>query len=83
MSEDVVIFSTRVCPYCVKAKNWFTDQGFVYQEVILETQEAIEEYKKAFPGKKTVPQILVKGEAIGGFDDLVSKAAHVKSLLAA
>ena len=66
------VFSTPTCPYCDMAKDLITEQGMEYTETSLDTQEAIDDFKKT-TGHKTVPQIYLdtdQQEYIGGYEDV-------------
>ena len=72
MSFKFLIYSTPTCPYCDKAKELITEQGMGYAEASLDTQDAIDEFKKT-TGHTTVPQIYLatdEQEYIGGYEDL-------------
>lgn len=79
----VKIYSKISCPYCVLAKNWFNDNGVEFQEILLDkpTQEQKLEFFNDAPGARTVPQILVLGNLIGGYDNLIENESYVRSLL--
>ena len=67
----IKIYSKITCPACVMAKDILDKKGAKYEEIILdnkpeETQELI-----ARTGMKTVPQIFINGEFIGGCSDLM------------
>lgn len=69
--SDVTIYTTRICPYCIAAKRLLSSRGIAYDEVDVSGDQA----KRAWlvevtGGRKTVPQIFIKGEAIGGYDEL-------------
>ena len=69
--SDVTIYTTRICPYCIAAKRLLSARGIPYQEIDVSGDQA----KRAWlvevtGGRKTVPQIFIKGESIGGFDEL-------------
>ncbi|MBF0284451.1 MAG: glutaredoxin 3 [Magnetococcales bacterium] len=68
---EIIVYSTTVCPYCVKAKALLDRKGAKYQEVNLdrEPQRRDEMVQKA-GGRKTVPQIFINGQHMGGCDDL-------------
>ncbi len=68
--SDVVIYSKAVCPYCVKAKFLLQRKNIKFQEIMVTNQEIMEEMIEKSGGRKTVPQIFIKGKAIGGCDDL-------------
>ena len=70
MSFKFIVFSTPTCPYCNMAKDLITEQGMEYTETSLDTQEAIDDFKKT-TGHKTVPQIYLdtdQQEYIGGYE---------------
>uniref|UniRef100_A0A224XM35 thioredoxin-disulfide reductase (NADPH) n=1 Tax=Panstrongylus lignarius TaxID=156445 RepID=A0A224XM35_9HEMI len=73
-NNRVVIFSKTWCPYCYKAKDLFKDLLVNYHEVVLDTmgekgckvQEALEEMTQ----QKTVPNIFINSNHIGGYTNL-------------
>ncbi len=71
MTAQVTVYSTTVCPYCVRAKQLLQRKGIEYKEINL-SQEApevrIELMQKT--NQRTVPQIFIKDQFIGGFDQL-------------
>lgn len=67
----IKIYSKTSCPACVMAKDLLDKKGVQYEEIILdnkpeETQELI-----AKTGMRTVPQIFINNELIGGCSDLI------------
>ncbi|MBW1763310.1 MAG: glutaredoxin 3 [Deltaproteobacteria bacterium] len=69
--KKVEIYSSNACPYCVKAKTLLKDKGVEYQEYRIDLDPALmEEFVKRSNGRKTVPQIFIDEEHIGGCDDL-------------
>ena len=71
MTAQVTIYSTNMCPYCVRAKQLLERKGIEYKEVNLST-EAPEVRVELMQRTKhrTVPQIFIKDQFIGGFDQL-------------
>lgn len=68
---DIEIFTTQVCPYCVRAKRLFDKKGVSYREIDVSTDAGLRESMTARAGgRRTVPQIFIDGEHIGGCDDL-------------
>lgn len=68
---DIEIFTTQVCPYCVRAKRLFDKKGVSYREIDVSTDAELRESMTARAGgRRTVPQIFIDGEHIGGCDDL-------------
>jgi glutaredoxin 3 len=70
MSAPVLIYSTRVCPYCVRAKALLDAKHVTYTEVLVDQdpEKRAEMIQKS--GRRTVPQIFVGTHHVGGFDDL-------------
>ncbi|HIJ83425.1 MAG: grxC [Magnetococcales bacterium] len=68
---DIEIYSTTVCPYCVRAKMLLDKKKVTYREYNLtKNPELRDEMLKRANGKKTVPQIFINGTHVGGCDDL-------------
>jgi len=74
---DVIIYTTNYCPYCVKAKQLLKSKGVVFQEIDLTNDDdgRIELVKKS-GGRKTVPQIFINDNHVGGCDDLYELEAN-------
>ena len=71
MSANVTIYTTTVCPYCVRAKQLLQRKGIEYVEVNLNTEPTeVREELMARTKQRTVPQIFINDEFIGGFDQL-------------
>jgi glutaredoxin 3 len=81
----VRMYSTAVCPYCVRAEMLLKAKGVTEIEKIrvdLDPRERVEMMQKT--GRRTVPQIYIGDEHVGGFDDLAAleHAGKLDSLLA-
>jgi len=81
----VRMYSTAVCPYCVRAEMLLEAKGVTEIENIrvdLDPRERVEMMQKT--GRRTVPQIYIGDEHVGGFDDLAAldHAGKLDSLLA-
>jgi glutaredoxin 3 len=68
--KQVEIFTGPMCGYCVAAKRMLDKLGFEYTERSISDPEVLREMRERFPNARTVPQIIIDGEHIGGFDDL-------------
>ena len=64
------IYSTNWCAYCNAAKQLLRSRGFDFSEINLEEKGMDREDLFELTGGRTVPQILMNGNPIGGFDDL-------------
>ncbi|NBX73127.1 MAG: glutaredoxin 3 [Alphaproteobacteria bacterium] len=68
---DIIVYSGPHCPYCVKAKNLLTMKGVAFTEYnVKEDTARFEEMLAKSNGRKTIPQIFINGQHIGGCDDL-------------
>ena len=73
MSTKIEVYSTAVCPYCVAAKNLLKSKGLEWSEVRIDTDPAQRDAMLTRSGgRRTVPQIFVTDQHVGGFDDLVA-----------
>ena len=77
--SGVEIYTKQSCMFCQKAKAWFTENGIPYQEHDCSTVDGFTAMQDRVPGAKTVPQILIDGHLIGGYDTL---KAHEEPILA-
>jgi glutaredoxin 3 len=71
MTARVVMYTSAVCPYCVRAERLLDAKGVTNIEKIrvdLDPEQKIEMMQKT--GRRTVPQIYVGATHVGGFDDL-------------
>ncbi len=69
--QDATIYTMDSCPYCVAAKRLLTERGVAFREVSLPlNDEALWEALARRSGMKTVPQIFLGEDLIGGFTDL-------------
>jgi len=72
----VEIYTKDACPYCVQAKNLMKSKGWEFTEhyISAETRETLLEELTGRLGTppRTVPQIFIDDQAIGGYTDLVA-----------
>ncbi|MFM9834835.1 MAG: glutaredoxin 3 [Methylophilaceae bacterium] len=67
----IVMYSTAVCPYCINAERLLTAKGVKQIDKIrvdLRPEQRLEMIEKT--GRRTVPQIYINNQHIGGFDEL-------------
>ena len=71
--SKVVMYSTAVCPYCVRAEQLLTKKGVAeIEKVRIDLDpERFEEMMTLSQGRRTVPQIFIGDTHVGGYDDLV------------
>jgi len=77
--KKVFIYTTTVCPYCIRAKQLFEKKGVAYEEISLDNDPKGRQELEELTKRRTVPQIFIGDKHVGGFDDL--KELQVKGLL--
>jgi len=66
------IYSTAICPYCVRAKMLLDKRNIEYEEYRVDLDEKVfAEMLNLSNGRQSVPQIFIDDQHVGGFDDLV------------
>jgi glutaredoxin 3 len=68
--KRVIVYTTRWCGYCIRAKALLDARGIPYEEIRLDDDPAFRETLFDLTGGWTVPQIVVDGEPIGGYTEL-------------
>ena len=69
--KNVTIYTTLVCPYCVRAKKLLEKKGVSYEEFRIDLDPAlIQEAVEKSGGLRTVPQIFIGDYHVGGCDEL-------------
>ena len=69
----VVMYSTAVCPYCVRAEQLLKSKGVAEIEKIrVDLEPELREAMMAKTGRRTVPQIYIGDTHVGGYDDLAA-----------
>ncbi len=83
--KPVTIYTTPFCGYCHAAKRLLREKGVGFEEIDLavEPGRRAEMMQRAM-GRRTVPQIFIGGEGVGGFDDInaLDRAGKLDALLA-
>lgn len=69
---SLVIYGKSNCGYCTKAKRFSEERNleFTYKDVT--NAYFMDELKEAYPEARSVPQIFVNGERVGGYQDFVT-----------
>lgn len=81
---ELVIYTTRICPYCLRAKHLLDRKGISFREIRVDGQPELREQMIAASGSHTVPQIWIGDRHVGGCDDLyaLEYAAELDEMLA-
>ncbi len=69
----VKMYTTQVCPYCVRAKALLKQRGVqAIEEIRIDLDPAQMQQMVALTGRRTVPQIFIGDTHVGGCDDLMA-----------
>ncbi|MCU7881192.1 MAG: glutaredoxin 3 [Candidatus Thiodiazotropha sp. (ex Lucinoma aequizonata)] len=69
---EVVMYSTAICPYCVRAKHLLENKGVAFEEIRIEHDHDVMQEMMHRSNRHTVPQIFIDNFHVGGYDDLAS-----------
>ncbi len=71
MSSNVEIYTWRTCPFCLRAKQLLREKGVEFTEYSVDGDEAARSKMAARShGQRSVPQIFINDQHIGGCDDI-------------
>ena len=71
--QAVKMYTTAVCPYCIRAKQILKSRGVEQiEEVRVDTNPEERARMMELTGRRTVPQIFIGATHVGGCDDLVA-----------
>ncbi len=82
----VKMYTTQVCPFCVRAKALLKQRGVAQiEEIRIDLDPAQRDHMVATTGRRTVPQIFIGETHVGGCDDLIAldQRGALQALLAA
>ncbi len=69
----VKMYTTAVCPYCIRAKQLLNAKGVAQiEEIRIDTDPEARAHMMEITGRRTVPQIFIGDTHVGGCDDLVA-----------
>jgi glutaredoxin 3 len=75
--QHVKMYTTAVCPYCMRAKQLLKARGVTQiEEIRIDTDPAQRDQMMATTGRRTVPQIFIGETHVGGCDDLMALDAQ-------
>ena len=83
MNKKIEIYTVNYCPYCKKALEFLRENNVEFKQIdITENEEEMRhklgEYYN-ISGKVTVPQIIVNGTRLGGYDAMMANQSAVLS----
>ena len=80
-SDQVVVFSKTYCPFCTRVKDLFSKLGTKHKVIELDKESdgsAIQAALAEWTGQRTVPNVFISGQHIGGCDNVMEKHSEGK-----
>jgi glutaredoxin 3 len=71
VAAEVTIYLTDWCPYCARAKEHLARKKVRFTEVNVEDRPDLRKWLVSASGQRTVPQIFINNESIGGYSDMM------------
>jgi glutaredoxin 3 len=76
---QAIVWSKDPCPFCDRAKNLLKLKGIEFEERNITTGNwTKEQLVESVPGARTVPQVIINGQLIGGFNELQQHLQNVE-----
>ena len=69
---NAIVWSTSTCTFCKQAKTLLNSKNIPFEERMIGSEWTKEQLLEVVPNARTVPQIFIDGNYIGGYTDLVS-----------
>lgn len=84
IAPGIVMYSTAWCGYCQRARGLLERKGVAFREIRVDEETGQREIMQQRTGRRTVPQIFIGEQHIGGYDDLAAldRAGTLDPLLA-
>lgn len=84
MPKPVRVYTTTYCPFCDRAKELLRRRGITFEVIDVTEDSATRDWLVATTGRRSVPQIFVGEQPIGGYEDLraLDDAGRLDALLA-
>ena len=71
--QAVKMYTTAVCPFCIRAKQILKSKGVTeIEEIRIDTDDSQRQQMMQLTGRRTVPQIFIGDTHVGGCDDLMA-----------
>jgi glutaredoxin 3 len=81
---EVVVYRTPFCGYCFRVKHLLESKGVPFKEVDVSGDQDKRQWLAEVTHQRTVPQVFINGQSVGGFDDLarLNRSGELDRLLA-
>lgn len=83
-TQEITIYTTRYCPYCISAKRLLDSKNVDYKEIPVDGNYELRDEMARKAGRQTVPQIWIGSTHVGGCDELMAleRAKKLDGMLA-
>ena len=68
--QPIVMYTTKFCPFCIRARGLLESKGWDYQDIPVDADQGLRSEIEQKSGQHTVPQIWVGNQHVGGCDEL-------------
>ncbi|HEX4389236.1 MAG TPA: glutaredoxin 3 [Steroidobacteraceae bacterium] len=75
MGAKVVMYAADWCGYCARARRLLEGKGVAYEEIDVDVTAGAYQEMRARSGRRTIPQIFINDQHIGGSDELAALEA--------
>ncbi len=84
MSASVLIYLTEWCPFCQRAKALLKKKKVNFTEIDVDDRPELRSWLTSASGQRTVPQVFINGQPVGGYTDLekIDRQGKLDALLA-
>lgn len=72
VQKKIVIYTTAWCPYCIRAKRLLKSKGYEFTDIDVDGDDEKRQWLRKVTGQRTVPQIFIGDESVGGYDDIAA-----------
>lgn len=72
MTAEVIMYATRFCPYCMRARRLLKSKKVEFKEISVGGNNELWSEMERLSNRNTVPQIFIDGESVGGFDEIAA-----------
>ena len=69
-TDGVVMYSGEHCAYCIRARRLLEKKGVTFREIKVDQSPELRAEMEGLSQRRTIPQIFIHGQHIGGFDDM-------------
>lgn len=84
MSASVLLYLTEWCPFCQRAKALLKKKKVNFTEIDVDDRPELRSWLVSASGQRTVPQVFINGQPVGGYTDLekIDRQGKLDALLA-